>query len=199
MPQAAAAAILDVDGDSDIDLYLGRDGGFEDELYYNDGAEGFTRVVVPGSTSATSTGAFADFDGDTDLDYFLASTTTNTEGAEVVAGTASGDGVMLFLQEEGGAFVDATDRLPQDVRFGWTFQGSPLDADADGTSTWPTTSAPGSARTGCSSTTAPRTSPSQKTARASWRCSGWARPWGTPTATPRRTSTSPTSGGRTSS
>jgi hypothetical protein len=132
MPQAAAAAILDVDGDGDIDLYLGRDGGFEDELYYNDGAEGFTRVIVAGSTSATSTGAFADLDGDTDLDYFLASTTTNTEGAEVVAGTASGDGVMLFLQEEGGTFVDATDRLPQDIRFGWTFQGSPLDADADG-------------------------------------------------------------------
>lgn len=132
LPKASAAALHDFDGDGDLDYYLGREYEQEDLLFYNEGGGRFTEVVIPGSHAATSTGSFADFDGDGDLDFFLASTTTDTEGMGVIEGGVTGDGCMLYLQDDDGHFVDATARLPQDVLHGWTFQGSPFDADGDG-------------------------------------------------------------------
>ncbi|MES2644839.1 MAG: CRTAC1 family protein [Myxococcota bacterium] len=134
LPKASAASLVDLDGDGDLDFYLGREDGQEDVVLYNrlrDGG-GFVSAPIAGSTSATSTGAFADFDGDGDLDLFLAATTTDTEGLQVIDGEADGDGCMLFLQDDAGIFVDETARLPAHVLNGWTFQGSPIDADGDG-------------------------------------------------------------------
>lgn len=133
LPRASSAALLDFDGDGDLDFYLGREYEQEDMILRNDGPGGFVGEIIAGSTSATSTGSFADFDGDGDLDFFLAATTTATEGMAVINGEITGgDGCMLYLQDDAGRFVDATDRLPQDLLYGWTFQGSPLDADGDG-------------------------------------------------------------------
>ena len=133
LPQASSAALLDFDGDGDVDFYLGREYEQEDLILRNDGPGGFVGEVIPASYSATTTGSFADFDGDTDLDFFLAATSTSTEGMEIIDGEVEGgDGCMLYLQNEGGHFVNATHRLPQDLLRGWTFQGSPLDVDGDG-------------------------------------------------------------------
>ncbi len=133
LPQASSAALLDFDADGDIDMYLGREYEQEDMILRNDGPGGFVGELIRGSTPATSTGAFADFDGDGDLDFFLAATTTATEGMAVINGEVDGgDGCMLYLQDESGQLVDATSRLPQDFLHGWTFQGSPIDADMDG-------------------------------------------------------------------
>jgi len=133
MPDASAVALVDLDGDGDLDAFFGRDTDSSDSILVNDGTGRFTtRQVLPNSGGAPSTGSFADFDGDGDLDLFVATTTTNTVGSEVLDGTASGDGCRLYLQGDDGQFADATANLPQDVLYGWTFQGSPIDADGDG-------------------------------------------------------------------
>ncbi len=133
MPDASAVALVDLDGDGDLDAFFGRDTGSSDSILENDGTGRFvTRQVLPNSEGAPSTGAFADFDGDGDLDLFVATTTTNTDGSEVLENGSIGDGCRLYLQGDDGQFVDATANVPAEILYGWTFQGSPIDAEGDG-------------------------------------------------------------------
>jgi hypothetical protein len=132
MPPASAVALADLDDDGDLDAFLGREKDQLDLILRNDGAGRFTGEALDRSEGAPSTGALADFDGDGDLDLFIGTTTTDTEGIEVIEGGIDGDGCGLYLQADDGTFTYASDRIPEEVRYGWTFQGSPIDYDADG-------------------------------------------------------------------
>jgi hypothetical protein len=133
LPRASSVAMVDLDGDGDLDVYLGRDDGEHDLLLSNDGAAHFTSTRLTGSEAASTTGAFADFDLDGRLDLFVASTTTDTEGDDVLTGaTTSGDGNALYIQQADGTLVKENDRIPAEINDGWSFHGAPIDADGDG-------------------------------------------------------------------
>ena len=134
LPSAQAVALADIDGDGDLDAYLGRDRGYSGAILTNDGDGHFTSVELPDSARAAMTGAFADFDGDGDLDLYVGATVTDSDGAGVLAGTiTSGDGDRLYILGADGRYTDETDtRIPADASWGWTFQGSPIDYDGDG-------------------------------------------------------------------
>lgn len=94
----AGAAVADVDGDGDLDLYLTRIGR-PNRLLLNDGQGRFTDATdeagVPGTDpDGSSAAAFADVDGDADLDL-------------VVTGAGAG-GNVLYLNDGDGRFRDAT-------------------------------------------------------------------------------------------
>lgn len=134
LPSGQAAAFADLDGDGDLDAYLGRDKGDFGLILWNDGTKDFRAVPLPNSGQASSTGSFADFDGDGDLDLYVGATTSNTDAYGVVDGTITrGDGDRLFILGADGNYTDeTTSRIPSDSDWGWTFQGSPLDYDGDG-------------------------------------------------------------------
>lgn len=129
-----AATLADLDGDGDLDAYLGRDKGDLGLILTNDGTGHFTSVTLPDSGQSTSTGAFADFDNDGDLDLYTAATVTNTDAYGVLDGSITrGDGDRLFIRGSDGLYTnETTQRVPSDSDWGWTFQGSPLDYDNDG-------------------------------------------------------------------
>jgi hypothetical protein len=134
MPSAQAVALADLDGDGDLDAYLGRDRGYAGLILTNDGSGHFTTQELPDSAQAAMTGAFADFDGDGDLDLYVGATVTDSDGQAILDGViTSGDGDRLFIQGPGGTWTNETDaRIPADSSWGWTFQGSPIDFDMDG-------------------------------------------------------------------
>jgi hypothetical protein len=133
LPSGQGAALADLDGDGDLDLYLGRDRGWPAQILTNDGLGHFTAATLPGTETATMTGAFADLDGDLDLDLFVSATVTDSDGASVADGTVTtGDGDQLLFQNNDGSFTNETHRAPAEDMFGWTFQGSPIDYDQDG-------------------------------------------------------------------
>jgi hypothetical protein len=134
MPSGQAVALADLDGDGDLDAYLGRDRGWSGVILTNDGTGHFTSVELPDSAQAAMTGAFADFDGDGDLDLYTGATITDTDGQGVIDGTiTAGDGDRLFIRGDDGLYTNETDaRIPADSSWGWTFQGAPIDYDGDG-------------------------------------------------------------------
>ncbi len=132
LPWAQSTALADLDGDGDLDAFLGRWLGELDLLMFNDGTGAFTSHALPDSEGATYTASFADADGDGRLDLFLGMAVSNMDGAAVVAGEQHGDGNRFYLQESTGEFFDATDRLPEEVRPALTFQGAWMDVDEDG-------------------------------------------------------------------
>lgn len=134
MPSAQAVALADLDGDGDLDAYLGRDRGYSAVILTNDGTGRFTSVELPDSAQAHMTGAFADFDGDGDLDLYTGATVTDSNGQAILDGEVTrGDGDRLFIRGDDGLYRNETDaRIPSDTSWGWTFQGSPIDFDADG-------------------------------------------------------------------
>ena len=113
-----AAAFLDVDGDSDMDLLVGSGGNqvgeqqnYETRLYLNDGKGVFTKskVKLPATFKNISTIAPHDFDNDGDIDVFI--------GSRSVVGTYGIDPNHLFLTNNGdGTFEDATERYAFDLK-----------------------------------------------------------------------------------
>lgn len=104
------AALADVDGDGDLDLYLSNVRLFQqhdpqDRLLINDGTGRFrdeTAGRLPPDSSSTMDTAFADLDGDGDLDAVLAHFGDLT-------GRTWAHSVRALLNDGSGHFTDATD------------------------------------------------------------------------------------------
>ncbi len=95
----AGAAVADVDGDGDLDVFLPRV-GLSNRLLFNDGAGRFTDATAQAgldtgrSDQGSSAAAFVDVDADGDLDLIVTG-----------AGTA---GTTLYLNDGDGNFSDGT-------------------------------------------------------------------------------------------
>ncbi len=100
-------ALLDFDGDQDLDLYVASGGcesftgslDYFDRLYENDGMGNFslTSGVIPGIKTSTSEVVAADFDRDGDVDLFV--------GGWVIPDNYPQSAPSYLLENEGGTFV----------------------------------------------------------------------------------------------
>ncbi|HET6201352.1 MAG TPA: VCBS repeat-containing protein, partial [Planctomycetota bacterium] len=103
-----AVALGDVDGDGDLDAFVGNASfpvGALNRLYLNGGAGVFadaTATNLPSFFGGTQAVALGDMDGDGDLDAFVGN----------AAGYPSGGQSRLFLNGGAGLFADASSNLP---------------------------------------------------------------------------------------
>jgi len=89
-------AVVDIDQDGNVDLYLVAGDGSPNRLFRNDGNNQFVDIAATIGLDLTHKGsgpAFADIDGDGDLDLFI--------------GAVAGDPFYL-MRNDGGQFVDVT-------------------------------------------------------------------------------------------
>jgi hypothetical protein len=127
---ATVALAFDYDGDGDLDVFIGVDGG-PSALYRNDGDWRFTEVAAKAGADAPGarvlTAAAGDIDGDGDLDLYLGTWNADAPG--------HGDGTAdnLLLRNDGGAFTDVTAAAGVACH-GWSTLGlafADLDGDGD--------------------------------------------------------------------
>ncbi|MCI0589954.1 MAG: VCBS repeat-containing protein [Planctomycetes bacterium] len=116
----SAMAVGDVDGDGDLDLYLGGSWTYlsqPDRLYINSGAGAFVPTVgqLPGSLVGSRAVVLGDVDGDGDLDAFL----------------GNGGQDRLALNDGSGNFVDATSQVPPNVDDTRAVALGDVDGDGD--------------------------------------------------------------------
>lgn len=110
------ALFVDVDGDSDLDLYV-VSGGVEckpgdkvlqDRLYLNDGKGGFSKSnALPELNFSGGAVAATDFDRDGDVDIFV--------GGRVVPGSYPESPRSALLRNEKGIFKDASDEISKSL------------------------------------------------------------------------------------
>lgn len=125
----SGAAVGDIDGDGDLDIVLtnGKEGGGQrDGILINDGSGHFvdqSGARLPDSLVDSSSPILGDVDGDGDLDLFITK--------RVYYWGAAQD--ALLLNDGNGHFTDATERLPpsQDVSFRAAFGDVDNDGDLD--------------------------------------------------------------------
>jgi len=116
-----ALACGDLDGDGDLDLFLGHDGASARErqnaLYLNTGNAKFSNATgqLPADTDATMAVACGDVDGDGDLDLLL-----GNEGQN-----------RLYLNDGAAFFSDAPGQLPTDADSSYAISLGDVDGDGD--------------------------------------------------------------------
>ncbi|USQ94891.1 FG-GAP-like repeat-containing protein [Caulobacter sp. RL271] len=121
-----SAAAGDIDGDGDIDLYVGNyNGGTEEASYFllNDGAANFTLSraglpadIVAGQYNSPASLLF-DADGDGDLDLLLTPNETQTQGARLLKNDGKGAFTALsaFTMPKHGATETVIDAKAADL------------------------------------------------------------------------------------
>ncbi|MFT5682608.1 MAG: hypothetical protein ACI8RZ_003530 [Myxococcota bacterium] len=132
LPPLSSAALVDLDGDGDLDAFFGQEWGGLDLIAIQEEPGRFTHTELIGSEGAAETGAFADADGDGDLDLLIAQMGSDRHPKEIIAGKQVGEPNLLYIQDSLGSFQLENDRLPEADNFGLTFEGAWLDADGDG-------------------------------------------------------------------
>ncbi len=115
-----ASEFFDMDGDGDLDLYVGS-GGYEfgpdspwlqDRIYINDGKGNFTKKTsgLPKMLSSTGTVRSSDIDGDGDADLFV--------GSRVSPGMYPSTPESKILINDGkGNFTDGTAAIAPEVKY----------------------------------------------------------------------------------
>ena len=132
---ASAAVLGDVDGDSDLDIFIAKGasgggfppnfGGFQNLLWINNGSGLFkdeTAARLPGLTDSSFHAAFGDVDGDGDLDIFVGN----------VGFIGTGEQNRLLINDGAGVFTDETGtRLPALADTTMSVALNDLDVDTD--------------------------------------------------------------------
>jgi hypothetical protein len=108
-----ASELFDVDGDGDLDLYVGSGGNqfptgskmHQDRLYLNDGKGNFSydKNILPENLSSTGFVTSHDFDADGDLDLFV--------GCRLKSGQYPISSSSYLLKNEEGSFIDVTNEI----------------------------------------------------------------------------------------
>ena len=108
-----SVALGDVDGDGDLDAYVGNNTGDDDLLWVNQGgAQGGTAGIFAESgqdlsEGATRDAALGDLDGDGDLDLFLARAAANAIWFNQGGDQGGAAGGFALGQQVGDAFTEA--------------------------------------------------------------------------------------------
>jgi hypothetical protein len=113
--------LVDLDGDSDLDLIFVNDHNLQNRVYLNDGLGFFNDVTasaLPSLLDWSIDQVLGDFDGDGDIDWYVSS-----EGIP---------GSRLYLNDGLGVFQDVTAaNLPAGTRGDFRSFGEDLDQDGD--------------------------------------------------------------------
>lgn len=132
IPAGSAAALADVDGDGDLDAFLGQQWGTADSILLNDGSGAFTAVALSRSDASPSGGVFGDLDGDGDLDLVVGRLQESPEPDLILAGTEFGEGVDLYLNDGSGSFTLDNSRIPEGLETAMVWESELVDIDLDG-------------------------------------------------------------------
>ncbi len=133
--ESLGALFFDADGDDDLDLFVSSggvecavdDAQLQDRLYLNDGSGHFERAEDDRLANLRDSGgvvAAADFDRDGDLDLFV--------GGRCVPGAYPTTPQSRLLENQGGKFVDATEKAPGLRNAGMVTSAVWSDANGDG-------------------------------------------------------------------
>ncbi|MFT4627773.1 MAG: hypothetical protein ACI8PZ_006460 [Myxococcota bacterium] len=130
--KAWTLSAADVDGDLDLDLFIGTGG--VNQLLRNDGGvlvDATDESGLGDTAWSTVSASWADFDRDGDLDLVVGNYGAGPdEGSVLLRPTHPSE----LYRNDGGTFVDISDQLPEEVQTGFVFMTAWLDVDADG---WP--------------------------------------------------------------
>lgn len=119
----------DLDGDGDVDVFVGNTYQTLSRLYVGDGTGGFTErsADLPRIPLSLGDAEFGDVDGDGDLDLVLADWGPGNNMSN------DGGRTRLWLNDGRGRFTDATSARMPDVRihFSWDLELVDVDNDLD--------------------------------------------------------------------
>ena len=130
-----AVEFLDLDGDADLDLYVGS-GGYEfgqdnpllqDRIYINDGKGNYTKKLsgLPKMLSSTGTVRSFDIDSDGDLDLFIGSRVSPT----MYPSTPES---KILINDGKGNFIDKTTSIAPDIKYvGMVTDAISMDVNQD--------------------------------------------------------------------
>jgi len=131
MPSVMAASAGDVNQDGKVDLWLGRNEGYEDLIFRAGVSSDYIGVELEDSGGHSVSGAWADPDLDGAMDLLVARHAEAFTVDMVHAGEVQGGGTLLY-PNTGEHLTSRTEAWPFDHLHDLAFQGLWLDHDDDG-------------------------------------------------------------------